>query len=161
MGKVAHLSRVKVTREPGKNKIKRVQVEGFPEVERLGVHGGIAEYFKVQPDEPRPSTLDAVVGAVGGCLTGTLAGALEGRGLRSDPEKLEALAEGTLEEIDGKLLLTNITVTYKIKVPKGKRDTAERVLQHHESRCPVSESIKRGITIDWKSEIVEEESAEG
>ncbi len=94
--------------------------------------------------------------AVGGCLTGTLAGALEARGIRADPEKLEALAEGQIEEIDGKLLLTHITVRYRIKVPKEMRASAERALEHHESRCPVSESVKRGITVDWQSEIEEE-----
>jgi uncharacterized OsmC-like protein len=160
MGRLAHISKVKVHKEPGKNKIKRIQVEGFPEVTRMGVHGGIAEFFKVVPDEPLPSTLDYVVGAVGGCMAGTLAGALEGRGLRSDPEKMEAIAEGRLEEIDGKLLLTHVTVTYKLKVPTGKREAAERALQHHESRCPVSESVKRGITVEFKSEIIEEESAD-
>ena len=31
-----------------------------------------------------------------------------------------------------------------------------RALQFHGDRCPVSESVKRGITVEWKSEIVEE-----
>lgn len=156
MGRLAHVSKVKIQKEPGNSKIKRIEIEGFPGVARMGVHGGIAEFFKVKPDEPLASTLDYVVAAVGGCMTGTIAGALEGRGLRADPEKLEAHAEGRMEEIDGKLLLTHVTVTYKIKVPKDQRAAAERALEHHEGRCPVSESVKRGITVDWKSEIVEE-----
>ena len=78
MGRLAHLSKVKIHKEPGNSKIKRTEIEGFPGVTRMGVHGGIAEFFKVVPDEPLPSTLDYVVAAVGGCLTGTIAGALEG-----------------------------------------------------------------------------------
>ena len=156
MGRLAHLSKVKIHKEPGKNKVKRAEFEGFPGVTRMGVHGGIAGFFKVVPDEPLPSTLDYVVAAVGGCLTGTLAGALEGRGLRSDAEKLEANVEGRMEEIDGKLLLTHVTVKYRLKVPKGQRAAAERALEHHESRCPVSESVKRGITVEIQSEIEEE-----
>jgi uncharacterized OsmC-like protein len=156
MGRTAHVSKVKIHKEAGKNKVKRIQFEGFPGVARMGVHGGIAEFFKVEVDEPLPSTLDYVVGAVGGCLTGTLAGALEARGIRADPEKLEAVAEGRIEEIDGKLLLTHVTVKYRLKVPKEQRASAERALEHHESRCPVSESVKRGITVDWQSEIEEE-----
>jgi uncharacterized OsmC-like protein len=156
MGRLAHLSKVKIEKEPGKSKIKRVQIEGFPGVTRMGVHGGIAEFFKVEPDEPLPSTLDYVVAAVGGCLTGTIAGALEARGIRTDREKLGAEAEGRLEEIDGKLLLTHVTVKYRIKVPKEMRASAERALEHHESRCPVSESVRRGITVEWHSEIEEE-----
>lgn len=156
MGRVAHISRAKIHKEPGKNKVKRIQVEGFPGVTRMGVSGGVADFFKVSPDEPLPSTLDYVVGAVGGCLTGTIAGALEGRGINTSPEKLEAHAEGTIEEIDGKLLLTGIKVTYRIKIPKAQREATERALEHHAARCPVSESVKRGITVDWASEIIEE-----
>jgi uncharacterized OsmC-like protein len=122
----------------------------------MGVNGGIAEFFKVQPAEPLPSTLDYVVAAIGGCLLGTLAGALEGRGISAHPEKLEAVAEGRMEEIDGKLLLTGVTVNYRIKVSKDQRQAAERALEYHGDRCPVSESVKRGITVDWQSEIVEE-----
>ncbi len=156
MGRLAHLSKVQIHKEPGKNKIKRIQFEGFPDVVRMGVHDGIAEFFKVTPDEPLPSTLDYVVAAVGGCLTGTLAGALEARGISADPEKLETIAEGRMEEVDGKLLLTHIVVKYRIKVPKEKRSTTERAIEHHEDRCPVSASVKRGITIEIQSEIVEE-----
>jgi uncharacterized OsmC-like protein len=89
-------------------------------------------------------------------MTGTIAGALEGRGLRADPEKLEAHTEGILEDVDGKLLLTHVTVNYRITVPKEKREAAERALAFHGDRCPVSESVKRGVTVEWKSEIVEE-----
>ncbi len=156
MSRLMHISRVKIHKEPGKDKVKRVEFEGFPGVTRMGVNGGIAEFFKVQPEEPLPSTLDYVVAAVGGCLTGTLAGALAGRGISSDPENLEAVAEGRVEEIDGKLLLTHITVKYRIKVPKDQRQAAERALEYHSERCPVSESVKRGITVEWQSEIVEE-----
>ena len=156
MGHVAHITKVRVHKEPGKNKVKRIQIEGFPGVTRMGVNGGVADFFKVSPDEPLPSTLDYVVAAVGGCLTGTIAGALEGRGVRTDPEKLEATAEGTMEEVDGKLLLTHVQVKYRIKISKDQREATERALEHHAARCPVSESVKRGITVDWSSEIVEE-----
>src|ERR1700691_60759 len=137
MGRLAHLSKVKIHKEPGKSKIKRAEIEGFPGVTRMGVHGGIAEFFKVVPDEPLPSTLDYVVAAVGGCLTGTLAGALEGRGIATGPENLEAVAEGRMEEIDGKLLLTHVVVKYRIKIAKDQREATERALQHHAERCPV------------------------
>ena len=156
MGKPVHISKVKAHKEPGPNKIKRLQIEGWPEITRMGVHGGIAGFFKVSPEEPLPSTLDYLVAAIGGCMTGTIGSALEGRGLAAGPENLEAQVEGVMEEIDGKLLLTHVTVNYRIKVPKEKRDAAERALQFHGDRCPVSESVKRGITVEWKSEIIEE-----
>jgi uncharacterized OsmC-like protein len=156
MGRVAHVSKVRVHKEPGKDKIKRVEIEGFPGAIRMGVNGGIAGFFNIAPEEALPATLDYVVAAVGACLTGTLAGALEGRGIRTDPEKLEAVAEGRMEDVDGKLLLTNVKVKYRLKVPKEQREAAERALRAHADRCPVSESVKRGITVDLESEIVEE-----
>jgi uncharacterized OsmC-like protein len=156
MAKLLHTSKVKIHKEPGKNKIKRAQVEGFPDALRMGVHGGVAEFFKLSPDELLPSTLDYVVAAVGGCMTGTVAGALEARGVRTGPENLQVEAEGKIEDVDGKMILTGIKLRYRLKVPREKRASVERALDHHEGLCAVSESIRRGITIEWESEIQEE-----
>src|SRR6202035_2389233 len=160
MAKLLQTSKVKIQKEPGNSKIKRAQVEGFPDVLRMGIHGGIAQYFKLSPDEPRPATLDYIVAAVGGCLTGTVAGALEARGVRADPEKLQVEAEGKIKEVDGKMILTGIKLRYHLKVPKDKRATVERALEHHEGLCAASESVRRGITVEWESDIVEESDAE-
>jgi len=65
-------------------------------------------------------------------------------------------AEGRLEEIDGKLLLAHVIVKYRIKITKDQREATERALEHHAARCPVSESVKRSITVEWLGEIVEE-----
>jgi uncharacterized OsmC-like protein len=155
MAKLIHLSKVKIHKEANKKKIKNAQFEGFPDVVRMGLHGGVAEHFKVQPDEPLPTTLDYVVAAIGGCMTGTAASVLEARGVNADPQNLKVEAEGRIEEVDGKMLLTHVTVKYKMKVPKDKRASVERALEHHESFCAVSESVRRGITVEWKSEIEE------
>jgi uncharacterized OsmC-like protein len=159
MAKLLQLSKVKVEKEPGSNKIKRVKFDGFPDVARMGIHGGVAEFFKLKPDEPLPSTLDYVVAAIGGCMTGTVAGALEARGVSAAPDKLQVEAEGRIEEVDGKMLLTGVSLRYRIKVPREKRAGVERALEHHESLCAVSESVKRGIKVEWKSEIEEETEA--
>jgi uncharacterized OsmC-like protein len=157
MGKLLHLSRVKVCREPGNSKIKRAEFEGFPGAVRMGVHGGIAQYFKRNPEEPMVSTLDYIVAAVGGCMTGTIAGALEARGVSPDPDKLQAEVEGRIEEVDGKMILTGIKIKYHLKVPKDKRASVERALEHHEGLCAASESVRRGITVEWESDIQEED----
>lgn len=156
MGRLLQLSKVKVHKEPGNSKIKSAEIEGFPGAIRMGIHDGISDFFKLKPDEPMASTLDYVVAAVGACMTGTVAGALEARGVRADPEKLQAEAEGRIEEVDGKMILTGVTMKYRVKIPKDKRETVERALQHHENVCPVSASVRRGITVDWTTEIVEE-----
>jgi uncharacterized OsmC-like protein len=156
MGKLIQLSKVQVSKEPGNSKIKRAEIEGFPGVLRMGVHGGIAKYFKLNPDEPMASTLDYIVAAVGGCMTGTVAGALEARGVSATPDKLQVEAEGTIEDVEGKMILTGIKLQYKMRVPKDKRAAVERALEHHEGLCAASESVRRGITVEWESEIVEE-----
>ena len=154
------ISKAKIEKEPGNSKIKRVHLEGVAEPVRMGVRGGVADFFKLNPDEPLPSTLDYVVGAIGGCLTGTLAGALEARGIDTAPGQLEAETEGTIEEVDGKLLLTHVKVRYKVRAPKSQREAVERAIEHHGSRCPVSESVRRGITVEWSGEVIETPEAE-
>src|SRR6202140_1292838 len=156
MGKLIQTSKVKISKEPGKSKIKRAEIVGFPGALRMGVHGGIAQYFKLSPDEPMASTLDYIVAAVGSCMTGTVAGALEARGVRADPEKLQVEAEGKIEDVDGKMILTGIKLRYRLKVPAYKRATVERALEPHEGLCAGSESVRRGITVEWESEIQEE-----
>jgi uncharacterized OsmC-like protein len=160
MGKLIQTSKVKVSKEPGKSKIKRAEIAGFPGPVRMGIHGGIAQYFKLSPEEPMASTLDYIVAAVGGCMTGTVAGALEARGVSANPDKLDVEAEGRIEEVDGKMILTGIKMHYRLKVPKEKRATVERALEHHEGLCAASESVRRGITVEWDSEIIEESEAE-
>jgi uncharacterized OsmC-like protein len=160
MGKLIQKSKVKISKEPGNSKIKRAEIEGFPGAIRMGIHGGIAQHFKLSPSEPMASTLDYIVAAVGGCMTGTVAGALEARGVSATPDKLEVEAEGTIEEVDGKMILTGVKMHYRLKVPKEKRATVERALEHHEGLCAASESVRRGITVEWDSEIVEESDAD-
>jgi uncharacterized OsmC-like protein len=151
-----HTSRVKIEKELGTSKIKRAQIEGFPDVLRMGIHGGIAKYFKLSPEEPMASTLDYIVAAVGSCMTGTVGGALEARGIRTDSEKLQVEAEGRIEDVEGKMILTGIKLRYRLKLPKDKRASAERALEHHEGHCAASESVRRGIKIEWECDIQEE-----
>jgi len=155
MGRSLRLLKTKARMESTKNKIKSIEFEGFPAPVRMGVHPGFSEFFGIDPEEPLPSTLDYVAAAVGACLTGTLSSLLGKRGIAISAENLTAEAEGQLEEVEGNLLLTNIKVHYRLTVPKEKRAAAERALEHHDSVCPVSASIRRGITVQWTSEINE------
>src|SRR5439155_70505 len=57
MGELVHVSKVKVCKEPGKGKIKKAYIEGFPEPIRMGVHGGIKKFstpknFLIPPCTP-------------------------------------------------------------------------------------------------------------
>jgi uncharacterized OsmC-like protein len=53
------------------------------------------------------------------------------------------------------LLLTRVRIKYRLKIPRGKREQAERALSLHHSRCPVSQSVERGIRVEWSAEIAE------
>ncbi len=89
-------------------------------------------------------------------MTGTLAGALEARHIAANDGSLETDVEGDIEAGEHRvLLLTRVHIKYRMKIPKGKREQAERALALHHSRCPVSQSVERGIRVEWSADITE------
>ncbi len=89
-------------------------------------------------------------------MTGTLAGALAARKIPTQPDRLSSEVEGFIENLEGKPLITKIKVHYRVRVPKGKREDALRTIEVHEKGCPASQSVQRGIAIEWDGEVVEE-----
>ena len=89
-------------------------------------------------------------------MTGTLAGALAARKIPTQPDRLEAQVEGVIENVDGRPLITKIRVHYRVTVPAGKRADALRAIEVHEKGCPASQSVQRGIAIEWDGEVTEE-----
>lgn len=89
-------------------------------------------------------------------MTGTLAVALAARKIPTHPDKLSSDVEGIIEKIDGHLAVTKIVVRYHVKVPKGKREEAERAIAVHEKGCPASQSVQRGIAIEYSGTVTEE-----
>ncbi|OFW19487.1 MAG: hypothetical protein A3H27_18365 [Acidobacteria bacterium RIFCSPLOWO2_02_FULL_59_13] len=59
-----HVSHVKIYKDKGP--VRRAYIENFPEPVRYGLHGGIREFYGVEPEEELPATIDHVVAAVGG-----------------------------------------------------------------------------------------------
>ena len=62
MGTIVHTSRISIVREKGPTRIARI--EGFPEPVYYGVHGGIKNFYKVEPEKEHAATLDHIVGAI-------------------------------------------------------------------------------------------------
>jgi len=89
-------------------------------------------------------------------MTGTLAGALAARKIPTQPDRLTADVEGFVENVEGTPLITRIRIHYKVRVPQGKREEAERAIQVHEKSCPVAQSVKRGIQIEWDGRVEED-----
>jgi len=155
MGEQVAVSKAKVYKEPGGGKVKRAYIEGFPEPIRMGLHGGVKKFFRVESGEDLPTTLDYVAAALGSCLTGTLGSALEARAIPLGEGDLSAEVEGSIENVENKPLLTRVHVKYKLKIPKGKKAEAQRALEHHEKSCAVSQSLRHGIRVDWEGDIEE------
>jgi len=88
-------------------------------------------------------------------MTGTRAGALAARKIPTSGDRLMADVEGVIENVDGHPLITRIKVHYRVKVPRGKREEAERAIAIHEKGCPASQSVQRGIAIAWDGEVSE------
>jgi organic hydroperoxide reductase OsmC/OhrA len=89
-------------------------------------------------------------------MTGTLAVALAARKIPTQPDKLSSEVEGFIENVDGKPMVTRIKVHYHVTVPQGKREEALRAIEVHEKGCPASQSVQRGIAIEWDGAVVEE-----
>ena len=61
MGDVVHTSKISIVRERGPT--RKAMIEGFPEPIYYGIHGGIKEFYKVEPDKEHAATLDHIVAA--------------------------------------------------------------------------------------------------
>jgi hypothetical protein len=64
MGTPVHRSRITITREAGPT--RKAMIQGFSQPVYYGIHGGIKEFYKVEPETEHPATLDHIVGAIGG-----------------------------------------------------------------------------------------------
>ncbi len=64
MGEIIHTSRIKIVREKGPT--RRAVIEGLPGEIRYGVHGGIKNFYKMEPEEELPATLDHMISAIAG-----------------------------------------------------------------------------------------------
>jgi uncharacterized OsmC-like protein len=88
-------------------------------------------------------------------MLGTLNGALEVRGIQLDPEDIVAEVEGINRIVDGVPVLTEIAVHYTLRIPLGTRETVERALERHQSKCPTAQSLREAIEVRWTADVQE------
>jgi hypothetical protein len=62
MRTVVHTTRSRIVREEGPT--RKAVIEGFSGEVYYGVHGGIKKFYKAEPMEEHPATLDHIVTAV-------------------------------------------------------------------------------------------------
>ncbi len=77
------------------------------------------------------------------------------REIPATPDTITARVEGDIEAIDKVLRITRIRVRYDLKIPKGKREAAERAVAKHPTGCPAANSVRGCIDIDIKADMTE------
>ena len=63
--------------------------------------------------------------------------------------------EGYIENVDGVIRITRIHVHYRLRIPSGTRDRAQRALDTHQTKCPAAVSVQDSIDIATSAEIEE------
>lgn len=91
-------------------------------------------------------------------MLGTLNGALEVRGISLSPEELMADVEGFTRVREGIPVLDEIVVRYRLRIPPGSRETVDRALERHASKCPSAQSLRGAVEVGWSAEIEEKEA---
>jgi uncharacterized OsmC-like protein len=155
MSQPIELSKITIIQDERPN--RRAYIANFKEPFHYGVHGGVKDFYKVEPKVEYPSTLDHIVASAGGWLTGTLSGALEARQIPTFPDKLKANVEGFIEAPEGVLKITRIRCHFEVKVPQGKKEAAERALNTFERGCPVAQTLKGCVEFEYHWDIEEYE----
>jgi organic hydroperoxide reductase OsmC/OhrA len=92
-------------------------------------------------------------------MLGTLNGVLEARGILLSNDDITAEVEGINEIRDRLPVLTRIVVRYRLRIPAGSRETVERSLERHASKCPTASSLAGAVDVEWEAEITEAEGA--
>jgi uncharacterized OsmC-like protein len=88
-------------------------------------------------------------------MLGTLVGALEVRQVKLRPEDVRATVEGVHMVRDGLPVLTDVRVSYRLRIPAGTRETVYRALARHQEKCPTAASLKGAVSVSWTAEIEE------
>jgi organic hydroperoxide reductase OsmC/OhrA len=89
-------------------------------------------------------------------MLGTLNGALEVRQVSLPSEAIVAAVEGINEIVDRVPVLTELHVHYTLRIPAGSRETVDRALNSHQSKCPSAQSLVGAVTVSWTADITEE-----
>ena len=89
-------------------------------------------------------------------MLGTLNGALEAREIQLSPDSITADVQGINEIVERTPVLTEIRVHYRLRIPPGTRETIDRVLERHASRCPTAMTLRGAVEVTWTADIEEE-----
>jgi organic hydroperoxide reductase OsmC/OhrA len=88
-------------------------------------------------------------------MMGTLATLLAGKKIRTPEDSFRAEVEGDIENVDGILKITQIRVTYHLKIPSEKVEQAREAFAAYLASCPAAQSVIGCIAIRDRLEIAE------
>jgi len=66
-----------------------------------------------------------------------------------------AEVEGDIEDVAGVLKITKIRLKFRLKIPSGMRDKADRALSIYAEKCPAYQTVKDCIECSWDAEMEE------
>ncbi len=92
-------------------------------------------------------------------MVGTFGRALEVRGIPSQPDRLSAEIEGDIVDEGGVMALRAIRIRYRVALPAGKREEAERALRFHERGCPLANTLKGAVDVSYTADFEELDDA--
>ncbi len=64
MGEIVHTAKIRIVQK--QRPLREAHIEGFSEPLRFGMHGGYAAFYKLEPKEILPTTVDHLLAALGG-----------------------------------------------------------------------------------------------
>ena len=77
------------------------------------------------------------------------------REISLDPENIRVDAEGYHEVVNRIPVLTRIHVRYSLRIPAGSRETVDRTLERHVSKCPTAQTLAGAVEVTWEADIEE------
>ncbi|MGH1470891.1 MAG: OsmC family protein [Cellvibrionaceae bacterium] len=93
---------------------------------------------------PNPSQMLAA--SVGNCLAASLLFASRKYG--DDPGEISATIEGSVERVNKRLRITNISVKLQLDDNVDRLPNIEKALNQFEDFCVVTQSVRSGINVD-------------
>jgi organic hydroperoxide reductase OsmC/OhrA len=88
-------------------------------------------------------------------MLGTLNGALEVREIKLEPDAISADVKGINEVRDGLPVLTRVEIHYRLRIPKGSRETVDRALGRHQDKCPTAATLRGAVEVQWTADVEE------
>jgi len=77
------------------------------------------------------------------------------RGIRLGPDQIEARIEGVNEIVDRIPVLIRLVIHYRLEIPEGSRETVDKALERHVSKCPTARSLEGAVAVEWTADIRE------